>query len=261
MRVRKRSRPGGTGPKRGVGPQRGAAWRAAQARAERRRRALRWTAVVVALAALGAGAVAAAGAGRHRASAGDARRPHHDSAAAALAGPPGPEAIVLETGTALAPAATPAQGAPVDGIRCAASEQVAYHVHTHLAVYVDGRLRPLSPGIGIITPMVQQTTDGPFYGASRCYYWLHVHAQDGIIHIESPTVRTYTLGQFFAIWHQPLTAARVGPALGPVTSFVDGRPYRGDPANIELGSREDVQLDVGTPRVPPRRVDWNQSQL
>ena len=244
----------------GIGRRRrGRAWRAALARAERRRRALRWTAVVVALAAL-AGGIVAAGAGR-RATAGAARRPHHDSAPSALTGPPGPEAIVLETGTPLAPAATAAKGEPVDGIRCDASEHVAYHVHTHLAVYANGRLRPLPAGIGIVTPLAQQTTDGPFYTATRCYYWLHVHAQDGIIHIESPDVRTYTLGEFFAIWQQPLSATQVGPAVGAVAAFVDGRPYPGDPADIELGSREDIQLDVGNAQVPPRRVDWSQSQL
>jgi len=51
----------------------------------------------------------------------------------------------------------------------------------------------------------------------------HVHAQDGIIHVESPTARTYTLGQFFGIWRQPLDAQQVGPARGTLTVFVNGR--------------------------------------
>lgn len=182
------------------------------------------------------------------------------SSSGVLTGPPGPEGIVLETGTPLAPAATPADGKPVNGIQCNSSEQVAYHIHTHLAIYVNGTLRPVPGGIGIVEPEAQQTPEGPFYGATQCYYWLHVHAQDGIIHIESPTTAKYTLGDFFAEWGQPLTATRVGPATGTVTAFVNEQLYKGDPADIPLGSREDVQLDVGS-SVPPMRVDWSKSQL
>ena len=87
-----------------------------------------------------------------------------------------------------------------------------------------------------------------------------MHAQDGVIHVESPTTRTYTLGQFFAIWGQPLSKTQVGPATGTLTVFVNGKPYTGDPAAITLGSREDIQIDVGTP-VPFKAVDWSKSQL
>ncbi|MCU1657430.1 MAG: hypothetical protein JWO57_2086, partial [Pseudonocardiales bacterium] len=95
----------------------------------------------------------------------------------------------------------------------------------------------------------------------RCYYWLHVHAQDGVIHVESPNQHNYTLGQFFAIWNQPLTANQIGPATGALTVFVDGTRYAGNPATIALTPREDIQIDVGTPAVPPQKVDWSKSQL
>jgi hypothetical protein len=97
-----------------------------------------------------------------------------------------------------------------------------------------------------VTPLGQQTPNGAFYEASQCYYWLHVHAQDGIIHVEAPTQTTYTLGQFFAIWRQPLTTTQVGTAHGAVTAYVNGVRYSGDPAAIPLRGHEDLQLDVGT---------------
>lgn len=183
-----------------------------------------------------------------------------DAAAATLTGPAGPEVIPLEQGTVLAPANTAADGQTVDGIRCESNEQVAYHIHTHLTVYVNGALRPLPAGVGIVKPVAQQTPNGVFYEASQCYYWLHVHAQDGIIHVEAPSQTTYTLGQFFAIWRQPLTTTQVGPAHGTVTAYVDGVRYSGDPAAIPLRSHEDVQLDVGKV-VAPKKVDWSHSQL
>jgi hypothetical protein len=231
--------------------------RAAQARArqEERRRLRRWIIAFVVLAAVVAAFVLAQGGGGSKStskSTKTATAPHTDVATATVGGPPGPEGIPLQEGEVLAPGATPAGGATVDGIQCQASEQVAYH----LSVYVDGVLRPLPAGIGIVQPVAHQTQNGPFYGATTCYYWLHVHAQDGVIHVESPSVRTYTLGQFFALWGQPLSATGVGSATGPLTVFVDGHPHQGDPAAIALGAHEDIQIDVGNPVVPPQKVTW-----
>lgn len=213
-----------------------------------------WGAVLIAVAALVAGVTVAVVHSEHKPTA------TPDTASATLSGPAGPEGIPLEEGTVLAPASTAASGATVGGISCDTNEQVAYHIHTHLSVYVNGALRPIPPGIGIVMPVAQQTANGPFYGASHCYYWLHVHAQDGIIHIEAPSQATYTLGQFFGIWQQPLSPTQVGPASGTVTAYVDGSRYSGDPTSIPLKSHEDVQLDVGN-TVPPRAVNWSGSQL
>jgi len=183
-----------------------------------------------------------------------------DASAATLNGPAGPEGIPLEEGTLLAQASTSADGQTVDGVQCQSNEQVAYHVHTHLTVYVNGALRPMPGGIGIVKPVAQQTSNGAFDEASQCYYWLHVHAQDGVIHIEAPNQATYTLGQLFAIWRQPLTTTQVGPAHGTVTAYVNGVRYSGDLAAIPLRSHEDIQLDVGTV-VAPQKVDWSHAQL
>ncbi len=224
--------------------------REAERRATRRRRVI-VAATLVALALITVVVVAVQG------------RPGHPPSTTTAAGgsPMGPEGIPRETGRLLAPASTSATGRTVDGIQCDAAEQIAYHVHTHLAVYVNGRLRPLPAGVGIVEPEAEATPDGPFDAASRCYYWLHVHAQDGVIHIESPTLATYTLGQFFDIWGQPLSEDRVGPDRGPLAVFVDGRRVVDDPAAITLGSHRDIQIDVGRPAPPPRPVDWSRSHL
>lgn len=213
-----------------------------------------WGAVGIAVAALVAGVTVAVVHADHKTSA------TPDTASATLTGPAGPEGIPLEEGAVLAPASTAATGQTVGGISCDTNEQVVYHIHTHLSVYVNGALRPIAAGVGIVAPVARQTQNGAFYEASHCYYWLHVHAQDGIIHVEAPSQTTYTLGQFFAIWRQPLSSTQVGPAHGVVTGYVNGARYSGDPASIPLKSHEDVQLDVGNP-VPPKAVDWSGSQL
>jgi hypothetical protein len=40
---------------------------------------------------------------------------------------------------------------------------------------------------------------------SNCFYWLHTHDESGIIHIEAPLHRDFTLGQFFDIWNKKLS--------------------------------------------------------
>ncbi|MBV9039557.1 MAG: hypothetical protein JOZ68_01025 [Acidimicrobiia bacterium] len=232
--------------------------RAERERAARRRRALRWGGVLLVIVAIAVGIAVALSGGSSGSS---PTRVHTDVATATVGGPTGPEGIPLQSGAVLAPETTSAAGQIVDGIHCNTTEQVAYHVHAHLSVYVNGQLRPIPPGIGIVQPVASQAANGPLYGASICYYWLHVHAQDGVIHIESPSIRRYTLGNFFDIWGQQLSTDQVDSASGPLTVFVDGRPYRGDPRAIPLESHEDIQIDVGNPAVPPQKVDWSGTSL
>jgi hypothetical protein len=146
-----------------------------------------------------------------------------------------------------------AQGQPVDGISCETSEQVVYHIHAHLAVYTNGKARIIPEGIGIVPPtQVVQASAGPFVVAGKCFYWLHSHTADGIIHVESPSQRVYTLGNYFDIWNQPLSATQVGPAHGQVTGYVDGQPFPGDPRSIPLNAHTLIQLDVGSASPGPQ---------
>ena len=180
---------------------------------------------------------------------------------ASAAQPPGPEGIPLEAGPALAPAATTTPGATVDGVKCAPIEQLVYHIHAHLQVYVDGHPRALPAAIGLIGPVAEQTASGPFYGAQRCYYWLHTHTSDGVIHIESSSVRIYTLGDFFDEWRQPLGRTQVAGAKGKVTAFLGGKPWTQDPRAIPLLPHASIQLDVGQPTVTAQVISWAGADL
>jgi hypothetical protein len=175
----------------------------------------------------------------------------------------GPEGIPIPQGApSLASNSSTATGGTVDGIQCNAGEKLIYHVHTHLTVFVNGSARQVPYGIGIAPPRhVSATAQGPFIDSGKCFYWLHTHAADGIIHIESPIHRTYTLGNFFDIWHQPLTPNQVGPAKGKVTAFYNGQVYTGNPRDIPLGGHTQVQLDVGKPLIAPEKVNFGGTQL
>jgi hypothetical protein len=170
------------------------------------------------------------------------------------------EGVPIETGADLAPAGTTQTGT-VDGISCGPTEQLAYHIHAHLTVYAGGQPRSLPGGIGIPGSSVVQTSEGPVAAGGQCIYWLHTHAPDGIIHVESPTERVYTLGNFFDEWHQPLSSTQVAGVAGKVTALVNGKPWTGSPTKIPLLPHAVIQLDVGSPAVPFQPMSWSGLQL
>ncbi len=129
-------------------------------------------------------------------------------------------------------------GSPISGVECQSSEQVSYHVHTLLEIYVRGEKVKIPASIGIIP--------------GHCMYWLHTHDETGLIHIEAPRQMRFTLGQFFDVWGQRLSSNNV---LGIDLSssnlesrvYVDGVRYSGDPREIELVDNRTVVLDIGPP--------------
>jgi len=150
-------------------------------------------------------------------------------------------------------AGQPAQGASVNGIPCESSEKLTYHIHAHLAIFANGQPVPVPANIGIV--------------GSKCIYWMHTHDASGVIHLEAPQQREFTLGDFFAIWGQPLSrsqalgfkadaaspaAATPGVQIGrSLQFFVDGQPFTGDPRTIALGAHTLVQINYGPPFPAP----------
>jgi hypothetical protein len=174
------------------------------------------------------------------------------------AGPIGPEGIPVPPAPQLAGTSTAATGQTVDGIQCQTNEQTIFHIHAHLTVFVNGAARQVPYGVGIPGAQVQNTPQGPFVARGTCFYWLHTHADDGIIHVESPIHRTYTLGNFFDEWGQPLSSNQVGPATGQVTALYNGQHYLGNPRNIPLNAHAQIQLEVGKPLAAPEKItNWH----
>ena len=165
-----------------------------------------------------------------------------------------PEPIQLEIGTTVGqptfPMGSTAQGGrgqTVSGIPCKI-EAIAYHVHSHVALFVNGTQRAIPMAIGIVDPVL---ADGRFAVRGTCFYWIHTHDATGIVHVEPPTNVVLTLGQFFDIWGQPLSRTSIAGFSGAVTIHVDGARYDGDPRAIPLGAHTLVTLQVGAPVVQP----------
>ena len=232
--------------------------RAEQARSRRRRRWLTaaGAAVIVIAAAVG---ITLAVSGGGSTAAGQPLAPLSTLGSlqpAPAPGPLGPEGVPVPAAAPLASTATAASGQPVDGISCQTDEQTLFHIHAHLTVFVNGSARQVPAAIGIPGAQATATPQGPFIESGTCFYWLHTHAGDGIIHIESPVTRTYTLGNFFDVWGQPLSADQVGPAAGHVVAVYNGQVYQGNPRNIPLTAHAQIQLQVGTPLVAPQQITF-----
>jgi hypothetical protein len=239
--------------------------RAAEARRKRRQRWLAAAGGAVIVVAAAVGITIAATSGGSSSSTGTGSTPSLKLAALSTLGtlkpaPPsgstGPEGVPVPSAPPLTGTATKATGQKVDGIGCDTSEQVLFHIHAHVTLFVNGSPRQVPAGIGIPDAKAQNTPQGPFIGSGKCFYWLHTHAADGIIHTESPIHRTYTLGNFFDEWGQPLGPDQVGPAKGHVTALYNGKVYRGDPRDIPLNAHAQIQLEVGTPLVGPESITW-----
>jgi hypothetical protein len=168
----------------------------------------------------------------------------------------GPEGLPMETGAFLAPATTTRLGAIVKGIQCEPMAQLAYTSYAHLQIYVRGHSRALPGGIGIVDENPVATQHGLIYSTHTCMYWLHTRAADGLVHVESPVARQFTLGDLFAVWNQPLSEHRVASARGPVTAYVNGRQWHRSPAAIPLREHAVIQLAVGRPAPAVLAVDW-----
>jgi len=143
----------------------------------------------------------------------------------------------------------PPSGETVGGISCDAQEGQRIHIHQHLVILDHGKAVAIPPRVGQPS-------------AKRCLYWLHTHTPDGIIHIEAPQDRSFTLGDFFTVWGEPLGPSSAASARirrrETVTVWVNGKHYGKDPRTIPLLAHADIVIQVGPPfRKPAAFTSWN----
>lgn len=137
------------------------------------------------------------------------------------------------------------QAGAINNVQCQTTEQVAVHYHAHLTLMNEGNEVAVPGNIGIKS-------------SPSCLYWLHTHSSDGVIHIEAPAAqqnRVYTLGDFFAVWEQPLSPTQVATlhvdGQHQLKVFVDGKPYTGDLKALPLRAHTQVVIEIAPPVVDP----------
>lgn len=190
--------------------------------------------------------------------------------------PTAPPATSTDSGSALALWPRPVDTAAAvgtAGLRLLVKEHLGIHRHSHLDVFVDGKLIEVPAGIGINIddPEVKpfDLPDGSIsYGGINqcgqpCISPLHTHAHDGILHTESDTEGTRTLGELFDEWGVTLSSTCVGEYCTkdkPITVYIDGTAYPRDPREIALEDLREIAIVIGTPPpVVPKTADFSRA--
>jgi len=115
-------------------------------------------------------------------------------------------------------------------------EGTVLHTHQHLDVFVDGKHVTVPAGIGIDV-------------ADLFISPIHTHDTTGIVHVESPFVRRFTLGELFGVWGVRLNSSCLGGYCSgngeTLRIYVNGRFHRGDPQSIALTPHEEIAVVFG----------------
>ena len=86
--------------------------------------------------------------------------------------------------------------------------------------------------------------------AQPCISPLHTHDVSGILHTEAKKNQFNNLGEFFTEWNVRLDDKCVGgyckPAA-PISIYVDGDAYTGNPRQIGLEDLREIAIVIGTP--------------
>ena len=134
----------------------------------------------------------------------------------------------------------------IDGLACSANGARRYGAHVEM--FAHRRVIAIPAGIGVAPPVRR---DGAYVRGGRCSYPLRTLEPTGVIELMRGPTRT--LGDFFAVWGQPVSTTRLLSFRGPVRAFVDGRPWSGDPRAIPLARHAQIVLEVAG-ALPPHRV-------
>ncbi len=145
----------------------------------------------------------------------------------------------------------------VDGIPCDQAGHTNERIFTHLTIFVKNRAVAVPENVGIPT-------------GGQCAFWLQTSGTDGVIHVEAPMQRAYTLGQFMDIWAQTqqTSVLKSSSFLGyplkghQLTIWISSNekpavPYTGNLRDLMLQNFELVTIAYDSPQAKPMtHFDW-----
>jgi hypothetical protein len=119
------------------------------------------------------------------------------------------------------------------------------HIHQHLDIFVHGEPVVVPASIGIDPAM-------------RWLSAIHTHDTRGVIHVESPIMADFTLGQFFDTWGVRFTHDCLGGYCADASStlavYVNGAKYEGDPRRLTLAAHQEIAVVYGTEAEGPAEI-------
>lgn len=161
----------------------------------------------------------------------------------------------------------PATGQPVAGIACQPSPGSVQRITARLTIYINGQPAALPVGIGSVAPSQPGVASLASNGKTACLYALHTLESDNLVHVDAPNNRIYTLGDFFAIWGQPLSRSRIADYSTSNTQALlfdvfdasgHMQTITSDPGPISLMEHETIVIRYNSPTIHPTPFNsWN----
>jgi len=116
------------------------------------------------------------------------------------------------------------------------SEGTALHTHQHLDILINGQKINIPDGIGV--------------GPKESYIsTIHTHDTSGIIHVESPVIDDFYLGQFFDIWGVKFENQCLGSFCSNLDNhlrvFINGQETNANFRYIKLFSHQEIFIYYG----------------
>lgn len=158
--------------------------------------------------------------------------------------------------------ATGGQGQSVQGLACVKLARASpSYGYTHLNLVVDGEQVAIPDNIGLVSQGNPGIVD-PASKETGCSYPMLTSDTSGKVRIQAGNSAPYTLGQFFALWGQPLTEANVAGYAGkPVKAFIkDGSvltEYSGALEALLLVPNREVTIQIGSALTQIPNFEWN----
>jgi len=79
-------------------------------------------------------------------------------------------------------------------LQCTTDMATQYHIHPELRIVINGIETPIPPNIGIIP---------------GCMNSIHTHEGGGVIHVEAPVQKDFTVGDIFAVWKKDFSKQKI----------------------------------------------------
>jgi hypothetical protein len=142
-------------------------------------------------------------------------------------------------------------GTPRAGFDCVVNPPDTYSVRAHLSILVNNEPQAIPNRLGAAPS-----------GLTHCFYPIHTDDASGRIHVVSAAAGTFTLGQLFQIWGQPLTNTNVAGISGlPIEVFITDngtvvKVEEADWSNIELTSHREITIELGVPTAEIPNFTW-----
>lgn len=137
-------------------------------------------------------------------------------------------ALLVGLSFGLNPKQTGSTAAPIiDGVQCDEMATYGFRGEAHMDIFIDGKPQTVPSNIGIMN--------------GTCKYWINTGNTGGIINIEAPEQRQFSLSQLIDVWKGTSSL----PPPGSPAIFIDGKKAASDLNDTILPQNGEVVLVYG----------------